>query len=278
MKANHMCRTIAAVACAVLVAATGALAEDAPTLPPEPPPIVDPSKLTPQEIEKILDRLDDLFRSKSSIARVELTVVKPRRTRTLTMKMWSLGEEKALIVIESPAREKGTATLKVDKNLWNYLPRISRTIRIPPSMMLGSWMGSDFTNDDLVRESSLREDFEPRLLGKSEEPEGWTIELKAKEGVVGLWDKIEYTLSPNARLPLEARYFDRKGRLSRVMTFTDVKQFGKRRIPAKMELIPFDRSGKPEKGRKTVMVYKEIEFDANVPENKFSLSQLERNR
>jgi outer membrane lipoprotein-sorting protein len=192
---------------------------------------------------------------------------------TLTMKCWTLGEEKALIVIEEPAREKGTATLKVDKNLWNYLPRIDRTIRIPPSMMMSSWMGSDFTNDDLVRESSLLDDYEGEVVGRSDDPDGWLINLKAKEGTVGLWDRVEYVVSPDGRLPLLARYYDRKGRLARTMTFSDVREFDGRRIPARLELTPVDKED-----HKTVLVYDEIDFGVDLPESMFSLSQLERHR
>ena len=292
MNAKTKCSALATVACVILMGASQALAQDGESTPPaEETPILDPSepevaeksivnpsKLTAEDIDGILDRLDDLYRSKSSIAEVSLTVTKPRRKRTLTMKTWSLGKDKALIVIRAPAREKGVATLKVDKNLWNYMPRTSRTIRIPPSMMLGSWMGSDFTNDDLVRESSLRKDFYSRLIGKSEDPVGWRIELKAKEGTVGLWDRIEYILNSSATLPLQAKYYDRKGRLARVMDFTDVKQFGERKVPSRMVLTPIGKNGKPEKGCVTELLYKDIKFDANVPESTFSLSRLERGR
>ena len=110
------------------------------------------------DVNAVVKHFEDMYRSTSSISQVELKIVKPRSERTLDMKVWTKGEDKALIVIESPAREKDTATLKVDNNLWNYLPRINRTIRIPPSLMMSSWMGSDFTNDDLVRETSVSKD------------------------------------------------------------------------------------------------------------------------
>ena len=131
------------------------------------------------------------------------------------MKTWTKGQEKALVVIQSPPREKGTATLKIDRNLWNYLPRIKRTIRIPPSMMLTSWMGSDFTNDDIVHEASFEKDYNYSLIGESKDPNGWLIELKAKPEIVGLWKKLEFVVSKDGRIPLVARYFDRKGRLAR---------------------------------------------------------------
>jgi outer membrane lipoprotein-sorting protein len=230
------------------------------------------------DINAVLKRLDDLFRSESSVGSVELTVVKPRRTHTLKLKIWTQGDEKALIVIEAPERDKGTATLKVGKNLWNYLPKVNRTIRIPPSMMQSSWMGSDFTNDDLVRESSLLKDFDSRIAGRSEDPAGWKIELTAKPGLIGLWQRIEYVLDVDGNLPLEACFYDRKNRLARIMRFDEVKIFNGRRIPAHLALTPIDTDGKPEKDKQTEMRYLEIKFNVPVSDSMFSLSELEKNR
>jgi hypothetical protein len=191
----------------------------------------------------------------------------------MTMSVWTRGEEKTLVVIEASAREKGTATLKVDKNLWNYLPRIKRTIRVPPSMMLGSWMGSDFTNDDLVRESSYREDYVYELAGRSESPPGWLVRFTARPDVVGLWQRFELVVSLDGLIPLKARYYDRKGRLARTLHWDLVTTFDGRRIPARMELVPEDKEG-----HSTEMVYLEMEFDLDVPESTFSLSRLEQHR
>ena len=236
--------------------------------PPEPPEGLD-------DLEALLKEVEDLYRAESSHSRVEMTVTTPRRTRTLAMEMWTEGDEKALIVIESPAREKGIATLKVERNLWNYLPRIKRTIRIPPSMMMGSWMGSDFTNDDLVQESSLRKDYTYALGGWSRDPEGWVVRLEAKPDVVGLWKSIEFVVTLDPVLPVAARYYDRKDRLARTVTWSEVEEFGDKKVPALMTLVPVDEK---KEGHKTEMRYKEIEFDAEVPEGTFSLSRLERQR
>lgn len=227
------------------------------------------------DVDAAVKHFEDMYRSDSSIATAQLIVTKPRRTRKMKMKMWTKGEEKALIVIVAPAREKGTATLKVDKNLWNYLPRIKRTIRIPPSMMLGSWMGSDFTNDDLVKESSYREDYTYSMAGRSEVPKGWRVRFDAKPDTVGLWKRFEVVLSPDGTLPLEGRYYDRKGRLSRITRWSDVKEFDGRRVPSKMTLTPQDSD---KKGHKTEMVYHDIKFDVEVQDSMFSLSELERKR
>lgn len=225
------------------------------------------------DVDAVVKYFEDLYRSDSSISEAKLIVTKPRRERTLEMKSWTRGEEKALIVIQSPAREKGTATLKVEKNLWNYLPRIKRTIRIPPSMMLASWMGSDFTNDDLVKESSYSKDYDYELVGPSEDPRGWLVRFTAKPDIVGLWNRFELVVSEDARIPLQAKYYDRKDRLARMLHWSEIKVFDGKRIPARMTLIPQDKEG-----HKTEMIYLDIDFSVDVPEATFSLANLEQKR
>ncbi|MCG8556289.1 MAG: outer membrane lipoprotein-sorting protein [Proteobacteria bacterium] len=224
-------------------------------------------------LEELTRRLDDLWTSSASISRMELTVVAPRRTRTMRVKVWTRGEDRALILIEAPARERGTTTLRRDRNLWNYLPRISRTIRVPPSMMLSSWMGSDLTNDDLTQSSSYRKDFDGKIAGRSESPRGWLVRYDAHKGVVGLWRRIEFVINDQATLPILARYYDRRMRLARVMRFKDVREMDGRRIPTRVILEPRDREG-----HRTEIRYLDIDFDANVPASTFSLTQLERRR
>jgi outer membrane lipoprotein-sorting protein len=226
----------------------------------------------PPDVDRLLARIDDLYRSKSSIARIEIQAVNARTTRSMRLKVWSRGEEEVLVVIEAPPREEGTATLRVGKNLWNYLPRIARTIRVPPSAMLGSWMGTDFSNDDLVKESSLRKDFTSRVDRRSESPAGWWIALDAKPGVVGRWARVDLLVSDDL-LPIEERHYDRKGRLARTMRFDEVRVLGGRRLPAHMVLTPADVEG-----QRTEMRYLELQFDVPVPDDTFSLSRLERSR
>jgi outer membrane lipoprotein-sorting protein len=229
------------------------------------------------DIDALIEQFENMYRSTSSFSRMEMTVVNPRlrEPRRFRMKAWTRGEEKALIVIESPARYRGRATLKVEDNLWNYSPKISRTIRIPPSMMLGSWMGSDFTNDDLVRESSFRKDYGHELVGRSADPEGWLVRLTAKPGVVGLWSRMDVVFSGEGTIPLKAEYYDRKDRLARTIVWDEVRGFGERTLPARMVLTPHDEK---KRGHRTEMRYLDIDFDVDVPESTFSLARLERSR
>lgn len=223
------------------------------------------------KVEDVVRRLDDLYRTSASSGHVELIARTETQTRHLKMRVWSKGKDKSLIIIDEPAREAGTETLKVGNNLWNYLPKISRTIRIPPSMMLSSWMGTDFTNDDLVRDTSYERDFITRITGRSADPAGWQGVMDVKPGIVGRWQKIEWVVNEEATLPVVARFFDRKGRLARTMRFTDVRTMGGRRIPTRVVLETVDQPG-----HRTELRYLDMKFDVKLADSLFSLSQLER--
>ncbi len=223
------------------------------------------------DVDRLLRSYDDLYDSSGTIARVEISIVTPKKTRTLGLRLWGKGEDKALIVIDAPPRDAGTATLKVGKNLWNYLPKISRTIRVPPSMMMGSWMGSDLTNDDLVRDSSYEDDYESEVVGRSEDPPGWKVRMNARPDAVGLWNTVEMVFAYDDWLPVMAQFFDRKDRLSRTMRFGDVKVLGGRRIPTLISIVP-----EREEGRRTEFRYLDVEFDVELSDDMFSLSHLER--
>ena len=224
----------------------------------------------PPNTQKLTRFLDELYRSSSSVGKIEILVKTETQERHLRMRIWSKGKEQSLVIIDEPAREAGTATLKVGDNLWNYLPKISRTIRIPPSMMLSPWMGTDFTNDDLVKKSSFEHDFESQIEGPSEEPKGWKLVMNVKPGIVGRWQKIE-CLIDNEYLPHIARFYDRKGRLARTFEYSDFRVLGGRKIPTHIRLVSEDQPG-----HETELRYLEMVFDVNLPDSLFSLSQLER--
>jgi len=221
----------------------------------------------------LLRRFDEMYESSGTVARMELAVTRPGKTRTMRMRTWSIGQDRALVVVEAPPRDAGTATLKVEGNLWNYLPKISRTIRVPPSMMMGSWMGTDVTNDDLVRETSWEADYTAEVTGRSDDPPGWLVRLEARPDVPGLWEAVEAVFSDAEKLPVEIRYFDRKGRLSRTMSLADVREVGGRRIPMAITVVP-----ERKEGHRTEMRYLHVEFDADLDASVFSLAALERRR
>ncbi len=220
------------------------------------------------DVDSLLRRFDEMYESSGTKARLEIEITRPGKTRSLRMRSWSKGADKALIIIDAPSRDAGTATLKVERNLWNYLPKISRTIRVPASLMMGAWMGSDLTNDDLVRESSYGEDYEAVLIGPSEDPPGWIVDLKARPEVPGLWERVEVVFSQDQLVPVQSRYFDRKGRLARTMYLSEIKTVTDKLVATRIVVEP-----EHEPGKRTVLRYLEVEFDVELDEGLFSLAQ-----
>jgi outer membrane lipoprotein-sorting protein len=221
---------------------------------------------------QLLDSYDDLYRGESSAATVTMNVVTERWSRSLTMKSWSKGDDKSLIRIEAPAKEAGITTLKVDQNIWNYLPRVGRTMKVPAGMMGGSWMGSHFTNDDLVRDSRMSQDYTYAITGRpaADGTGFWVIECTVKEDAAVVWGKVTVTLRPD-KLPSRIDYYDEGGEHIRTMEFADYKEVGGRLMPARMTLLPLDKPGE-----KTEMVYDELNLGAELDDSMFTLQSLKK--
>lgn len=220
-------------------------------------------------VQELLDATDDLQRGAHSHAVVEMQVKTAAYERTLKMESWAEGTDRTLVRILEPAKEAGVTTLKVDENIWNYLPKIDRTMKVPAGMMGGSWMGSHFTNDDLVKDSRMSEDFVATITQKpGQGGAGWTIELVAKPDAAVVWGKVTLKLGAD-KLPVEARYFDERGNLVRTMTWANVQSVGTRRIPMEMTLTPADKPGEFTKIR-----YLSLDFDTAPPAGIFTLQAL----
>jgi outer membrane lipoprotein-sorting protein len=220
------------------------------------------------DAEKIVKKMDELYRSTSSVATLEMEITTPQWT--LKIKAWSSGMDKTFIRILAPKKEMGIATLRIGNEMWNFLPNTDKVIKIPPSMMMGSWMGSDFTNDDLVKEYTFLDDYIFEMTTVESPQEGVLyVKCTPKEGVPIVWGFIIIAVMEKDYAPLWQKYYDEKGKRMREMIFKDPKTFGKRTIPTIMELIP---SNKP--GNKTIVRYLEVEFDNKLDEQIFSLRNL----
>jgi len=216
----------------------------------------------------LLVKMDELFRSKSSVATMKMQIITPNWQRTLEMQSWTLGMDDTFIRVLSPRKDRGVATLKIDKEMWNYFPKINKVIKVPPSMMMGSWMGSDFTNDDLVREVSLVKEYE---VSKKVEGDNYRLTLIPKENTVTVWGKIEFIVNQQTLLPIEQSYFNEKGVKVRSMEFSDIRDFNGKKMPAIMTMIPLNKTG-----HKTVIEYVEAEFDIELGDNVFTLRNLQK--
>lgn len=226
-----------------------------------------------QTPEEIVRQAYEKMEGESSRAEITMEIVRPNWTRSVSMKSWSLGEDYSLILITAPARDEGTAFLMRENEIWNWLPDVNRTIKMPPSMMSQSWMGSDFSNNDLVRESSVITDYTYAMLEDSTVNgyDCYRIEMIPKPDAPIVWSRVVSFISKEEYLNLRAEYYDEDDTLVRTMTGSDVKELGGRLIPAKMEMIPVE-----EEGNKTVITYQDIEFDIDISERFFSIQNMKR--
>ena len=228
-----------------------------------------------QDATSIVKKANELLRSKSSYSELTMEVIKEDWSRAFSMKVWAIEPDYALVLITAPASDKGSVTLKRQQQVWSWIPAIRREIKIPPSMMLQSWMGSDFTNDDLVRQSSIVEDYNHSIIG-SEDYAGYDcykIHLDPKPDAGVVWGKILSWITKNDNMEIKAEYYDEDDYLVKSMLGSNIKQLGGRTIPTHWEMIPEDKPG-----QKTVMVYEAIEFNSKIKESFFSKQNMKRVR
>lgn len=216
---------------------------------------------------EIIDSMEALYQGTSSSAKMTMIVETPQYRRTMEMESSSMGTENSFIRILSPRKDRGIATLKLDMEMWNYLPKINKVIKVPPSMMMGSWMGSDFTNDDLVKQTTLTDEY---TLTLEETDDLYTIILVPKTETVTVWGKIDYVVNKQYMVPVAQNFYDDNGELIRKLEFMDLKDFSGRMIPSRLEMIPMNREG-----HKTIIIYDDLEFDPpDVDESIFTLRNL----
>ena len=223
----------------------------------------------------IMERVDRLLRGDSSHGVATMEVVTEHWERRITMELWSFGTNYSLVRIQAPAREAGTATLMADDDIWNYLPKVDRTIKVPVSVMAGSWMGSHFTNDDLVKESQIVEDYDIEIAFDGERlgTTVWEFRLTPKTDVAVVWGHVEFQVRQSDTMPLWARYYDEDGGLARTMRYTEFKNLGGRTVPSVIEIYPEDKPGEH-----TTVRYQELDFDIEIDRSFFSLQNIKRLR
>ncbi len=227
----------------------------------------------PNRATEILRAIDDLWRGESSHGLFTMQVKAEHYTRTMRLEGWSKGKEKTLVRIVSPLKEKGTTTLKSGNSIYSYLPRTDRTIRLTSGMMMGSWMGSHFTNDDLVKESRREEDYVASVTFEGHREGQRVIEftLIPRPEAAVVWGKVILTVTSDDYLPLSEVFYDEDMHVARTFTFSDVKPLAGKLRPAVMRVIP---SEKP--SEYTELVYEQLELDIAIKDEFFSLGRLKR--
>ncbi|HHF0483524.1 TPA: outer membrane lipoprotein-sorting protein [Vibrio antiquarius] len=219
----------------------------------------------------IVQKSDQAMRGKSSYSEATMKIVRPDWSRSMTMKSWTKGTELSLVLVTAPAKDKGSASLKRHREMWNWVPSIERVIKIAPSMLSQSWMGSDFTNDDLINQSSIVVDYQHQLL-QSETFDGdkvWVVDALAKPDAPVVWSKVRLWISQTSFLQRKVEFYDEFDELVNVLTTYDVKTLGGRDVATRMEMQPIDKPG-----NKTVLITHEAQFDFDIDDDFFSQQQM----
>jgi hypothetical protein len=237
---------------------------------------LDPPPATPAARE-LAEQVEHTFRGESAFLDATMTVKSPRlpEPRRVRFQSWDdRGGKRSFIRVLEPAKDRGSAFLKLHPNLWSWVPRVERTIRIPPSMMLQSWMGSDFTNDDLVRESSAIDDYDHRWLGVDPSHQGaraFVIEYRPRENAPVVWGRIVAWIDPVRLAPLRQEFFDEAGVKLRVMTLGDFREVGNRSYPHRWTMVPLDKPG-----HETSIAVNAVRFDEKLDDEIFTQRNLTR--
>ena len=199
------------------------------------------SDLNNQQLQQLIRQVETQYNGESAHALTTMSVSTENWQRTLSMEFWSWQRERFLTRILRPAKEKGVGTLKIDREVWNYLPKVDRVIKIPSSMMGGAWMGSHITNDDLVKSSHVDKDYQFTLLSADEL--SYQIECLPWPDTPTVWGKLIYTIDRPTLTPKQIRYFDEEMILVRTIYFDQLQKTGERIIPMRMRVQPADKPG-----------------------------------
>ncbi|MCU0367823.1 MAG: outer membrane lipoprotein-sorting protein [Cyclobacteriaceae bacterium] len=226
-----------------------------------------------QDATEIVRKADAKMRGKTLQAEMVIRTIRPTWTREMTVKSWAKGTQYSMILIKSPQKDEGIAFLKRKKEVWNWMPVLERTIKMPPSMMSQSWMGTDFNNDDLVRESSVLEDYTHSFLNDTTLGDRlcYRILMKPKPESAIVWDKVIVCIDKKDYLELNSMFYDEDGELVNIMNAYDIQMMDNRLIPTRMEMIPADK-----RNQKTELIYKQILYDRPIDDNFFAIENMKK--
>lgn len=229
------------------------------------------SPLVAQTSSEIIHKVEDNLNGKTATMNITMIIKTKRYERKMQMQNWSIGNDKSFIKIIYPKKDHGITFLKIDNQMWQYVPKIEKTIKIPSSMMLQSWMGSDFTNDDLVKESSMMDDYNHKIIDQNDTV--YTIELIPKEDAAVVWGKINMAVSKEFYLPIKADYFDEDNLLIRSLYYQKFETMGDRIYPSYWLMQP---KTEDKKDHQTIVIIQNAEFDKEINDSYFTKRALKR--
>ena len=231
----------------------------------------DAPKVDAEELKKVLSGVDKLWSSKKSEAEMTMTVKTAHYERALKLTLWAEGDTQALVKINAPAKEKGTMTLRLGHDIYNFLPKIDRTVKVSAAMRTSSWMGSHFSNDDLVGSCHLAKDYDATLVeaNKHGKTTLWTVDLVPKSGTNLTWSKLRLVVEKERTIPISQTFYNERGSKTRTVIFSDVKELGGRQAPTKISVTPADLPGEH-----TDLVYVSLRHDIKLDPDFFNVDNL----
>jgi len=220
--------------------------------------------------KEILEKAFDYYRGESSETEVDMIIHRPDWERKMTLKGWSKGREDALFRVIAPAKDAGNGTLKKDREMWTYNPKVNRVIKIPPSMMSQAWMGSDFSNDDLAKSDTILQDYTHEMMGVASQDNHkvYTIKLMPRPNAPVVWG-MQHMKIRDDHILLQQSFFDEDMQLVKAMTTSDIVMLGGKLFPR----IWYMRKGE-DPDEYTQVIYKEARFDIPITDGFFSISNL----
>lgn len=231
------------------------------------------SRAQEADARAVIERVEALLWGKTMQGEIEMAISTPRWQRTMYLKLWMNRPTQSFVRVTAPAKEAGIGSLRIGSEMWNYLPSVERIVKIPPSMMLQPWMGSDFTNDDMVKESSAVNDYTHRIIGTEivDGKPAYQIESLPKPEAAVVWGKVVYLIRKDDAIPIKQSFFSERGDLIRVLTFSDIKIMDGRLMPTRWEMRPV---AKPENS--TVVALKSAQFDRPIDPEIFTQRNLQK--
>ena len=221
------------------------------------------------EAHEIMKKIDNNMRGQNVYMQMKMQITSMGHTRTMKIQTWAKGTKKSFVKTIYPPKDKGITFLSLDNQMWQYVPKIERIIKIPPSMMLQSWMGSDITNDDMVKQSSIVDDYDPKILKK--EGSLVTMQLMPKEDAAVVWGKIVSLIDLSTYTSRKDIFYDEEGEEVRVFYYEKVKKYGQYYMPTYWKLQPSDKPGSF-----TEIFLEEVRYDSDISDQYFQKSALKR--
>ncbi len=226
--------------------------------------------------KELVQKAQDITLGINSSSTMEMQIIRPEWSRSVSMQSWSMGKKYYLIYITAPARDKGQVFLKRDKNMWNWIPNIGRMIKIPPSMLMSSWMGSDFDNNELMKESSLVVDYTHKIVGE-ESIDGYPcykVELRPLPQAPVVWNKVVLWISKEHDFSIQSDFFGKNDELVNHQHGSEIKMMDGRLLPSKMVMEPVQKEG-----FKTILIIQKVKFnDPSINSNLFSQQTMKKIR